>query len=320
LGPTPKRELHALNPELRRRVPDTTMLEPVRSIANYSYQSYRFTGKGFICVGDAHRFIDPIYSFGLCVSFAEAKAATDAVKDYLNGEGRDDGRPFAAYELERERGIDVVEDTMDAFWEYPFYFAKIVHDYRDEMMDIFAARLWERQPNAALIKLRGLLKRERVYDGKLTSSRASGNLGRGGARLDDPDLGRILREFALTRDRRDRRLGRRRQRRHWLVPAGGHFGISFSHVFAAATGSPNFRFGGVDPHALVCRPSSRRFSCCALFRSRVTSAYPSWPWSSLSHSRRAVAHRSSASLQSLAASFSAFQKHHAFVEAWREQV
>jgi hypothetical protein len=47
-----------------------------------------------------------------------------------------------------------------------------------------------------------------------------------------PILGRILREFALTRDRRDRRLGRRRQRRHWLVPAGGHFGISFSQTFS----------------------------------------------------------------------------------------
>ena len=39
---------------------------------------------------------------------------------------------------------------MDAFWEYPFRFAKIVHDYRDEMVDIFAGRLWERQPSVAL--------------------------------------------------------------------------------------------------------------------------------------------------------------------------
>jgi flavin-dependent dehydrogenase len=164
-----KRELYELNPELKRRVPNNTrLLEPVRSIANYSYQTYRFTGKGFICVGDAHRFIDPIYSFGLCVSLKEAKAAADAVKGYLNGKGRDDERPFAAYEIERERGIDVVEDMMDAFWEYPFAFAGVVQKYRDEMVDIFAGRLWERQPNSALIKLRGLLKRERVYDGKLT--------------------------------------------------------------------------------------------------------------------------------------------------------
>ena len=156
-----RRELHELNPELKRRVPDRTLHEPVRSIANYSYQTFGFTGKGFICVGDAHRFIDPIYSFGLCISLKEAQAASNAVKDYLNGKGRDDNQPFAAYEIERERGIDVVEDMMDAFWEYPFPFAKIVHDHRDEMTDIFAGRLWERQPSTALKKLRALLKRER---------------------------------------------------------------------------------------------------------------------------------------------------------------
>lgn len=163
-----RRELHELNPELKRRLPDNRLLEPVRSIANYSYQTHRFTGKGFICVGDAHRFIDPIYSFGLCISLAEAKAAADAVKDNLNGKGRDDANPFATYEIERERGIDVVEDMMDAFWEYPFPFAKIVHDYRDDMIDLFAGRLWERQPSVATNKIRAMLKRERSYDGKLT--------------------------------------------------------------------------------------------------------------------------------------------------------
>lgn len=168
-----RRELHELNPELQRRVPDRKLLEPVRSIANYSYQTFGFTGKGFICVGDAHRFVDPIYSFGLCVSLKEAQAASNAVKDYLNGKGRDDDSPFAAYEIERERGIDVVEDMMDAFWEYPFRFAKIVHDYRDEMIDIFAGRLWERQPSAALKKLRGLTKRERNYDRKLAAPAGS---------------------------------------------------------------------------------------------------------------------------------------------------
>ncbi len=164
-----KRELHELNPELARRVPDTTLHEPVRSIANYSYQTHNFTGKGFICVGDAHRFVDPIYSFGLCISLAEAEAAANAVQDYLNGKGRCDERPFAAYEIEREQGIDIVEDMMDAFWEYPFPFAKVVHDYQDEMTDIFAGRLWDRQPSAALTKLRALTKRQRSYDGKLTT-------------------------------------------------------------------------------------------------------------------------------------------------------
>ncbi|HEX2256944.1 MAG TPA: NAD(P)/FAD-dependent oxidoreductase [Afifellaceae bacterium] len=158
-----KRELRELNPDLTRRVVDSTIVEQTRSIANYSYQVRNFTGKGFICVGDAHRFVDPIYSFGLCISFAEAKAAADAVKDYLNGVGRDDPAPFAHYEREREGGIDIVEDMMDAFWEHPLGFAAVVRAHTDEMTDIFAGRLWERQPNVAIDKLRRMLERERAH-------------------------------------------------------------------------------------------------------------------------------------------------------------
>jgi flavin-dependent dehydrogenase len=160
-----RRELHELNPELTRRVPDTTLHEDVRSIPNYSYQVRSFCGKGYICVGDAHRFIDPIFSFGVCISLHEAKQAAMAARDYLAGKGRDAANPFADYAVMTEKGIDVVEDMMDAFWEKPFAFARIVHSQRDEMIDIFAGRLWTRQPSAATDKLRRMLNRERVYEG-----------------------------------------------------------------------------------------------------------------------------------------------------------
>jgi flavin-dependent dehydrogenase len=159
-----RRELHELNPELKRRVPDTTMQEAVRSIPNYSYQVRRFCGKGFICVGDAHRFIDPIFSYGVCISLHEARLAAAAVKEYL-GQASDNDNPFADYALMVERGIDVVEDMMDAFWEHPFAFARLVHTNRDEMIDIFAGRLWDHQPSAATVQMRQRLNRERIYDG-----------------------------------------------------------------------------------------------------------------------------------------------------------
>jgi 1H-pyrrole-2-carbonyl-[peptidyl-carrier protein] brominase len=158
------RELRELNHELTRRLPEVKLVEGVRSIPNYSYQIRKFSGKGFLCVGDAHRFIDPIFSFGVCVSLCEAKKAAATVKGYMEGKGRDDDDPFAAHALNVEQGIDVVEDMMDTFWEHPFSFARLVHTQLDEMIDIFAGRLWERQPSITLAKMRRMLKRERSYD------------------------------------------------------------------------------------------------------------------------------------------------------------
>src|SRR5437870_4405997 len=107
-----------INPNLRRRLADMKLVEKVHVIPNYSYQVRRFSGKGFICIGDAHRFIDPIFSFGLYVAVKEASHAADAVKDYLNGKGHDDVNPFAGHQLYFEQGIDILEDLMDTFWEY----------------------------------------------------------------------------------------------------------------------------------------------------------------------------------------------------------
>ena len=40
-------------------------------IPNYSYQVRRFCGKGFISVWDAHRFIHPIFSFGISATLRD---------------------------------------------------------------------------------------------------------------------------------------------------------------------------------------------------------------------------------------------------------
>jgi hypothetical protein len=41
------------------------------------------------------------------------------VKAYLNGERRDQANPFADHQLYCEKGIDVLEDLIDCFWEKP---------------------------------------------------------------------------------------------------------------------------------------------------------------------------------------------------------
>jgi len=158
------RELRELNPELSRRLPDLRLVEEVHVIPNYSYQVKDFCGKGFACIGDAHRFIDPIFSFGLFVSMREAELIQPAIKGYLAGKGRDLENPFAKYQLQAEKGIDILEDLIDTFWENPMAFSIFTHRrYTEEIYDIFAGRLYEHQPSEAILACRKLLQRSRVY-------------------------------------------------------------------------------------------------------------------------------------------------------------
>jgi flavin-dependent dehydrogenase len=159
------RELGSLHPDLTRRLPEIKLVEEARAIKNYSYQVKNFTGKGFMCLGDAHRFLDPIFSFGLYVAMKEAQLAAPIVRDYLNGARRDTPKPFADFQLYAEKGIDVLEDALDGFWEHPLAFAWLVHArYREYMVDVFAGRIYENQPSPATTGFRNLLKRDRSYD------------------------------------------------------------------------------------------------------------------------------------------------------------
>ena len=162
------REMRDLNAGLSARIPEPRLIEPTHVIANYSFQVRNFAGPGYICVGDAHRFVDPIFSFGLYVAMKEAGLAADAAAGYLEGKGRNSANPFHDYMLHVESAIDILEDVLDTFWENPLGFAVLVHKgFREPVIDVFAGRIFNGMPHRgrdeALVAFRRLLKRERSY-------------------------------------------------------------------------------------------------------------------------------------------------------------
>jgi flavin-dependent dehydrogenase len=159
--------LPEINPDLKRRSLDIKLIEKVHVIPNYSYQVRRFCGKGFICIGDAHRFFDPIFSFGLSATMREAEFAVPHVLRYLGGKGHDLTNPFAEHMVFCEKGADNLEDMVDLFWEKPFTFSGLVHRfYREEMIDAFAGRVYEteHQPSRAILAFPKMLARTREYE------------------------------------------------------------------------------------------------------------------------------------------------------------
>src|SRR5437867_9268362 len=107
--------LPGINPALAGRISDIQLVEKVHVIPNYSYQVRRFCGKGFICIGDAHRFIDPIFSFGLSATMREAEFAAPLVRQYLEGKARDKSNPFAEHRVFCEKATENPEEMMKMF-------------------------------------------------------------------------------------------------------------------------------------------------------------------------------------------------------------
>lgn len=112
--------LEQINPDLGPRVEGCEQVEPVRAITNYSYNIEPFVGDGWLCVGDAHRFIDPIFSFGASFAMVEARAASKAIVEALTS--GDYTKPFNDYAAWCNRGQDVALDLIRYFWKYPIFF------------------------------------------------------------------------------------------------------------------------------------------------------------------------------------------------------
>lgn len=169
-----REELKTLNPELAKRVENVRFVEEVRAVSNYSYHVGRFTGKGFLCIGDSHRFIDPIFSFGLFFAVKEAQFAASAIANHMGSRLPEAPNPFAGFEANAEAGQEIIQNLVDCFWEYPLAFVKLVHlTHPEGIIDLFAGRVYGQLAPAAQEAagaVAGMMARARLHHAAKTQS------------------------------------------------------------------------------------------------------------------------------------------------------
>jgi len=81
---------------------------------DYSYKIDRFAGPGWLLVGDALRFVDPIFSSGVDVALFSSMYAYETITQAL--ETGDEGSAFSAYQDRVTTGVDVWYDMISTFY------------------------------------------------------------------------------------------------------------------------------------------------------------------------------------------------------------
>ncbi len=59
-------------------------VEQVQVVSNISYRNERFSGDGFVLIGDASMFIDPVFSAGVTIAIRSAKLAAESINAALD--------------------------------------------------------------------------------------------------------------------------------------------------------------------------------------------------------------------------------------------
>jgi hypothetical protein len=82
---------------------------------DYSYKIDRLTGNGWIMVGDALRFVDPIFSTGVDVATYSATYAFEAINRTFKG--MEEGRALHEYERRVTDDVDAWYDLIALFYK-----------------------------------------------------------------------------------------------------------------------------------------------------------------------------------------------------------
>ena len=80
-----------LSPGLQKRIEGAELISEVRVTGNYSYDSTRMGGPGWVMVGDAFAFLDPVFSSGVYLAMSGAEQAAAAVDTALREPQRENG-------------------------------------------------------------------------------------------------------------------------------------------------------------------------------------------------------------------------------------
>ncbi len=95
-----------LMPGAVERMADAEIVGDVRVTGNYSYTSSTMTGPGFVMVGDAYAFVDPVFSSGVYLAMHSGKHAAALVDDILRNPQREAALQ-QAFEKRIRRGVRV---------------------------------------------------------------------------------------------------------------------------------------------------------------------------------------------------------------------
>lgn len=119
---------------------------PARSIANFSYIMDRYAGDGYVMVGDAGAFLDPVFSSGV---FLTMKSAQLVARDILRAFLEDDfsAHQFADYE-KRIRGAQKIFFKFIKGWYDPafldlFFYPKNIFGLKSAITTMLAADLYD---------------------------------------------------------------------------------------------------------------------------------------------------------------------------------
>ena len=113
---------------LKKRIQSAEQLFSAKATKDFSYRSSQAAGNGWVLVGDALGFLDPVYSSGILLAFQSGEMAADCIIDAWQNKDFSAQR-LSAFQDKFWQGMDAFRKLVYAFYNKEFSFARFLKKY-----------------------------------------------------------------------------------------------------------------------------------------------------------------------------------------------
>ena len=131
-------------PALVERLAEAELVSPLRVAKEFSFTTQQQAGDGWVLIGDAFGFIDPVYSSGVYFALKSGEMAADAIVEGLRN-GDTSQRQLGAWVTPFASGTQWIRKLVTAYYTNEFSFGHFLRDHPDHranLTDLLIGRIF----------------------------------------------------------------------------------------------------------------------------------------------------------------------------------
>ncbi|GAB5403051.1 MAG: NAD(P)/FAD-dependent oxidoreductase [Aureliella sp.] len=131
-------------PGLKSRLESAERVDKIHVAKEYSYWTRQHSGDGWVLIGDAFGFIDPLYSSGVYFALVMGERAADAVIEGL-GSGDTSAAQLGSWCDGFKKGSGLIRNLVEAFYTKEFSFGGFIKNnpqFQGNLTDLLIGRIF----------------------------------------------------------------------------------------------------------------------------------------------------------------------------------
>ena len=156
------------NDNLTKAMENADRINEFKTEGDYSYKMSKFCGDGYVLIGDAARFVDPIFSSGVSVAMHGAKAAAERIRIAMDTNDFSEAQ-FKPFEEKMLAGVEIWYEFIRLYYKLLPLFTLFMQSkkWREQVHRLLQGEVYDRDEVPVLEAMRQFIEAAETTEGHL---------------------------------------------------------------------------------------------------------------------------------------------------------